>query len=271
MARTFGGVSDQIALGSEAEIDDLNGFTACALVRITGDVTDERQILNKMNSSYNGAMYISATGGGGSNNKIFSAVTGSSTAYSETVADILAVNTWKVIISTWAGGAGSDLIHIYSCTLGGALAEASYTGSPVWMTGRDSDAAATLRIGARDPLDATFFAGGLAECALWNRVLTDGELAALGKGFAPAFFPRGRVMYSLIDGRTSPERNMTGTGSQGTVTGTTYLEHPPVLYPSSTVFGLDHGTVAPPAAGQPYVKRLAGIPWMNSNRFSGVW
>lgn len=270
MARTFNGTADQIAFGSEAEIDDLNGFTACALVRITGNVTDERQILNKMNSSFNGAMYISATGGGGSNNKIFSLVTGSSTAYSETVADILAINTWKVIVSTWGGGIASDTIKIYSCTLGGTIAEASYNGTPSTVTGRGTDAAATLRVGARDPLDATFFSGGLAECALWNRVLTDGELAALGKGFAPAFFPRGRVMYSLIDGRTSPERNMTGTGAQGTVTGTTYLEHPPVLYPSSTVFGLGHG-IAAPSTGQPYSKRVAGVPWMRPTRFSGVW
>lgn len=231
MARTFDGVDDQVAFGSEAAIDDLAAFTACALVRITGNVTDERQILNKMNSSFNGAMYISATGGGGNNNKIFSLIGGSSSAYSETTADILAVNTWKVIVTTWGGGAGSDLIHIYSCTLGGTIAEASYTGSPVWVTGRDSDAAATLRIGTRDPLDATFFAGGIAECALWNRVLSADELAALGRGFAPAFFPNGRVFYSKVDGRSSPELNYAGT-THGTLTGTTYLEHPPMIYPA---------------------------------------
>ncbi len=62
-------------------------------------------------------------------------------------------------------------------------------------------------------------------------MLSADELNALGKGFAPAFFPSGRVMYSPVDGRSSPELNYAGT-THGTVTGTTYLEHPPVIYPS---------------------------------------
>ncbi len=228
MARTFDGVDDQIAFGSEAAIDDLGPFTACAIVRITGNVTDERQIFTKMNSSYNGKMFLAATGGGGSNNKIFVMVSASDSIYAESAADVLVVDTWRVVISSWAGGTAVSP-KIYACTIGGALAEVSYTTQD-GGSGVVTDAAATLRIGTRDPLDATFFAGGLAECALWNRVLTDDELRALGRGFAPSFFPRGRVFYNPIDGRHSPEINMAGT-THGTVTGTTFLDHPPVLYP----------------------------------------
>lgn len=228
MARTFDGVDDQIAFGSEAAIDDLIPYTAVALVRITSDIVDERQILVKMNAVYNGTTYLAASGGGGNNNKVLTFISGSAVWFAESVANALVVDTWRVVVSTWAGGSGTAP-KLYACTLGGALAELSYV-SQTGGNGRVTDAGATLRVGSRDPLDATFFAGGLAECALWNRVLTADELQALGRGFAPAFFPRGRVFYNLIDGRHSPEINMAGT-THGTVTGTTFLDHPPVIYP----------------------------------------
>ena len=230
MARTFDGVDDQVAFGSEAAIDDLAAFTACALVRTTGDVTDERILLSKFTSGYVGTIHLGATGGGGNNNKIYTYVSGSIPWYAESAVNALVANTWRVVVATWAGGT-AVAPKLWACTLGDAIAELSYTGTPTGGSGRNSDASATLRIGARDALDATFFAGGLAECALWNRVLSADELNALGKGFAPAFFPSGRVMYSPVDGRSSPELNYAGT-THGTVTGTTYLEHPPVIYPS---------------------------------------
>ena len=230
MARTFGGVSDQIAFGSEAALDDLSPYTAMALVRTTGDVTDERILLSKFTSGYVGTIHLGATGGGGNNNKIYTYVSGSTPWYAESAVNALVANTWRVVVATWAGGV-SAAPKLWACTRGDAIAEDSYTGTPTGGNGRGSDASATLRIGARDALDATFFAGGLAECALWNRVLSADELNALGKGFAPAFFPSGRVMYSPVDGRSSPELNYAGT-THGTVTGTTYLEHPPVIYPS---------------------------------------
>ena len=231
MARTFDGVDDQIAFGSESAIDDLAPFTASALVRITANVTDERQILTKMNSSFNGSMFITASGGGGNNNKIICIRSGSAVLYAESAANVLTVNTWRVIITSWDGINTSTFPKIYACDLGATIAEVSYVTQTA-ISGAISDAAATLRIGARDPLDATFFAGGLAECALWNRVLADDEMRALGRGYAPAFFPRGRAFYSTLDGRTSPERNWAGT-THGTVTGTAYLEHPQVIYPTS--------------------------------------
>lgn len=229
MARTFDGVDDQIAFGSEAAIDDVAPFTSMAMVRITANVTDERQILTKMNSSFNGSMFIAATGGGGNNNKIFCFRSGSTPLYAESAVNALVVDTWRVIITEWDGALASTFPKIFACDLGGVIAELSYVSQST-ISGSISDGSATLRIGARDPLDASFFAGGLAECALWNRLISDDEKRALGRGFAPAFFPRGRVFYSPVDGRHSPEINMAGT-THGTVTGTTFLDHPPVIYP----------------------------------------
>ena len=256
MARTFDGSNDQIACGSGAAIDELGPFTACAFVRITSNVTDERQILTKMNSAYNGKMFLAAAGGGGSNNKIIVVVSASDSIYAESAADVLVVNTWRVVISSWNGGI-SVSPKIYACTIGGALAEVSYTTQD-GGSGVVTDAAATLRIGARDPLDATFFAGGLAECALWNRVLTDDELRALGRGFTPAFFPRGRVFYCPITGRQTTEMNWAGT-THGTVTDTTFLDHPSVMSLQQPVVDIHTGNDGGGGGGGSYVGALRGI------------
>ena len=89
MARTFGGVSDQIAFGSEAALDDLSPYTAMALVRTTGDVTDERILLSKFTSGYVGTIHLGATGGGGNNNKIYTYVSGSTPWYAESAVNAM--------------------------------------------------------------------------------------------------------------------------------------------------------------------------------------
>ena len=243
MARTFDGTNDQIAFGSGAEIDALSAFTAVALVRITAAVTSERQILTKMRSpDYQGKMYIAALGGSGSDNKILAVVSRGpgSDAVSISAADVLVVNQWQVIVTTFDG---TNAIKIYACALGGALAEVSYSSQTAGSGSLVDDSSATLRVGTRDPLDATFFAGGVAECSLWSRVLSADELGALGRGFAPAFFPRGRVFYCPIDGRHSPEQNWSGT-TDGTVTEAVYLEHPRVIYPKNFSLPYKGGVVA---------------------------
>jgi len=237
MARTFDGTNDQIAFGSEAAIDDVSAFTACALIRITGNVVDERTVLSKFKSDYSaGKLFISLQGDGVSNNKVFTLISttggGFTDVHSHSASNVLTVNTWRVIVTTWDGTVNLGTTpKIYACDLGGDLSEVSYALQDDGAGSVTSDATASVRLGTRDPLD-TFYSGGLAECAVWNRVLSSGELRALGKGFAPAFFPRGRVFYCPITGRYSPEPNWAGS-THGTVTEATYLEHPRVIYPSS--------------------------------------
>lgn len=249
MARTFDGTNDQIAFGSEAAIDGLATFTAATLLRITGNVTDERQVLTKMRSDYQGKMYLSLQGSGPSPNVIGVIVSrGSGTdAASLSVANVITTNTWTVLVSTWDG---STAPKIYVCALGGEIAEVSYGSATAGSGTPADDSTATLRIASRDPLDATFFAGGLAESALWNRVLTAREIRSLGRGFAPAFFPRGRVFYCPIDGRHSVEPNWAGT-THGTVTEATYLTHPRVIYPTHVGPRLFKATGSPPATAVP--------------------
>lgn len=248
MARTFDGVDDQIAFGSDAACDNLAAFTAYALVRPTGNITTERQILTKMDSGYLGKMYIFAR----NQNQVGCYMNryGGVDCYAFSPNDALVVNSWNVVVVTWAGSGNAPIL--YTCVLGGSIADvtgASQIGSGAFW----SDASATLRLATRDPLDASFYAGGLADAALWNRVLNSTERGDLGLGNSPEFITSGLVFASRITGNDSPEINTTG-GTNGTVTGTTLLTHPSVTYPG----------------GQPYRKRLGGVPGMRQP-FSGVW
>lgn len=230
MARTFDGVDDQIAFGSDAACDQLSTFTAYALVRPTASVTSERQVLTKMNSSYLGKMYISLL----TTNQIFCYIprNGGVDCYAFTANDALVVNVWNVIVVTWAGSGSAP--SIYRCEIGGTLTDVT-AATQVGTGSFWDDSSATLRVAARDPLDATFYAGGIADVALWNRVLNSTERGDLGLGYSPEFTPSGLVFASRITGSASPEINTTG-GTNGTVTGTTLLTHPSVIYPSATSF-----------------------------------
>ncbi|HEC66920.1 MAG TPA: LamG domain-containing protein [bacterium] len=76
------------------------------------------------------------------------------------------------------------------------------------------------------------FDGFIAEVAYWERVLTAGEAAGLGKGFSPEFYPKDLRVYTHIFGRESPEPSL--VGASGTIGGTpSYVDHPRIIIPSS--------------------------------------
>lgn len=73
--------------------------------------------------------------------------------------------------------------------------------------------------------------GYLAECGVWNRVITDAEIVILSKAYSPLFLPRGLIFYAPLIGRNSPETDIKG-GLTGTVTGAVAIAHPRIIYPS---------------------------------------
>lgn len=92
------------------------------------------------------------------------------------------------------------------------------------------DPTADFHVGCRTDLDANrFFGGRIAELAKWSRALSAAERAALASGVTPLmlagkpdfYMPFLRSQADVLDGGTP------------TATGTTYEDHPPVLYPAS--------------------------------------
>jgi hypothetical protein len=105
-----------------------------------------------------------------------------------------------------------------------------------------------LTIGNRG--DNRCWNGKGAEFCIFNRVLAADEVKTLYYN-GPSKIS-GLVCYVLMDGVESPEPNLT-SGGNGTVTGTSLADHPPIAAP----FGLDEpwGTYAPPvAAAQPVTR-----------------
>jgi hypothetical protein len=72
----------------------------------------------------------------------------------------------------------------------------------------------------------TPFDGDIAEVAVWNRALSTGEIAMLGKGYAPSCLAAGLIVYTdlirdLIDDRGKHSWSATGT---------TITPHPAIFY-----------------------------------------
>ena len=88
-------------------------------------------------------------------------------------------------------------------------------------------------VGGLVPLTPTqFMSGRIAEAAIWDVALSDAEIAALGKGFAPLLLrPQSLVAYWPLLGNDSPELDRWKNQYDLTVTGATKAEHSRVYYP----------------------------------------
>lgn len=86
-----------------------------------------------------------------------------------------------------------------------------------------------MRFGTRT--DATNqWLGRMADCGIWNVVLTPTEVSALGKGILPYTIRKSSlVSYHPLDGLQSPEPDLSGNANNGTLTGTAFVVGPPVM------------------------------------------
>jgi hypothetical protein len=139
------------------------------------------------------------------------AVGATSTGYS--------ANVWNHVAATFASATDRAIF----LNGGGKVTDAtsrSPLGSNRTCLGRRADST---------PSDAVF--GRLAECGVWNVVLTDAEIVMLSKGVSPLMVrPESLVAYWPLLGRTSPEVDLVGR-LELTVTGPLVKEHTRVIYP----------------------------------------
>jgi len=83
------------------------------------------------------------------------------------------------------------------------------------------------------------FPGSMAEAAIWDRILTQGEITALAAGYAPSNFPADLVLYHPLT--REPEVELIN-GVCTTVNTLTAEAHPRIIYPSAQILQF------PPAA-----------------------
>jgi hypothetical protein len=109
-------------------------------------------------------------------------------------------------------------------------------------------------IGIEDGGGSNEFDGDIAEVGLWERILSDSEIAALATGAAP------NMMINGLAGYYSLRRNvyeMMGQGAPVTTRGTPDVtDHPPGIYYPSNMLTLGRTAGAAPAAG-PFLPVIA--------------
>lgn len=92
--------------------------------------------------------------------------------------------------------------------------------------------------------DSQFWNGEIAECAAWNVVLSDAEIAILALGVCPMYVqPQSLVFYSPLRGQV---RELTTRNAVSVNTATSAFSHPKMRYPASRV-AMPFTVVPPPA------------------------
>lgn len=133
--------------------------------------------------------------------------------------------SWQNYVVTFDGSSTSNDPIIYKDGVSQSVTER------VGPSGTLRSSRTDLTIGS-EVSSGQYWDGGIAEIAKWNRVLTAGEAAALGKGFAPAFFKNGLLLYLPLIGRISNEPDLR-FGVTGSVDGgVTAIGHPRIIYPT---------------------------------------
>lgn len=85
----------------------------------------------------------------------------------------------------------------------------------------------TFRFGIDDSTQA--YAGRIALAGVWNTSLAAGEILALSRGVLPyTIRPAALIGYWPLDGLQSPEADFSGIKNNGTLTGTTAADGPPI-------------------------------------------
>jgi hypothetical protein len=132
----------------------------------------------------------------------------------------ITLNAWHHIAITYDRGSLTNDPVIY---VDGSSVTVTEVSTPTMMI---QSGEVRVRIG-EDAANASDFDGRLAECAIWNVLLTADEIASLARGTNPTLIRTTALeVYIPLDGNASPETEWV-VGTTGTVTGAVYVEHPP--------------------------------------------
>lgn len=245
MAREFDGASGYIHYGSAAALDNLAVGAAFSIhVWYNADTEGEAntgRIASKRGSAGSGGWLF------------FSDVTaslgfitvdnlGGIQAQQSGADNACPLNAWHSVVLTYDDN-GDRKGHIY---VDGS--EIAYDIDDAGGAGQASgDAPGNLYIGNSSFTPTTrTFDGELCEVAIWNRVLSAAEIAALANSFSPLFFARGTVLYAPLIRYLADWKGNPPTQANAVIT-----PHPPIIRPVSPSLTVSLGGAAA-AAGTIY-------------------
>jgi Concanavalin A-like lectin/glucanases superfamily len=212
MARSFNGSSDQIVVSGVPSLTA--GHAQCMSCWLMWPTTP---------SSYKGIVQLYGTGHYllyTNGNKLAIYLTGISIDPTTTA---LVANTWYHIGVTCDG---TTTLNIY---LNGSLDSTTTVGAGSF--GITGPANSNSAIGNDIVNAGRFLNGTIADVAFWDGVyLTATEILALSKGARPyTIRPQNLRAWWPLDGLQSPEPDLSGNASNGTLTGTSSAFGPPLM------------------------------------------
>lgn len=247
-------ITDRVNCGSDVTLDDLLTGTYMVWVYPTAVNGTTRSIIHK-GAFGTGYRFLRMTNG-----DFFVGVRRLTTNLrAESNTTPIGANSWQFLAGVHdTGGVNGDQRLFYG-TLTSLVAEVGgYVTQTVGAGVVPSNAATDQMVGNNDTPNAGF-SGHIAIAAIWNRMLSLGELQA--QQFRP-HPTNGCVLflhlgYNLV----AAQPDWSGNGNNGVVVGATLEDHVPLGPP----FGFDLETagiweVAVPPVGQPTMIRTQGVP-----------
>ncbi len=227
MARDFNGSSDKTGHGLAAEQNNLTTWSFGGWFYLDSNAQYKR-IVQKGSAWPNADWDLEFDDGWG---MVFTNIHWSTNSGAWSIPKP-ATGAWTHILVTYDMGSTANDPAIY---VNGASQTVTERGTPSGTAPANSQS--TLYLGS-DSGNGQYYDGRMAEFAMWNRVLTAAEADIIGaKKYSPLFVSNGLVMYVPLIGRTSPELELIN-GANGTLTGTSVIEHPSIIYPYGDPIGI---------------------------------
>jgi hypothetical protein len=229
MALTFGAVnSDAVNIGTGASISNLNPLSYIEWVYPTSVATSAGLLFMQKGRAASGgtrrAFSFAAAG------NFLRLTVDRATTDTDYIASSLALtdNTWHCIAATFNSAASAgEVVNLYCGTLTAEMAETTYSTATDGSGAVGDDSGLAMKLGNDGAAASTSaFKGRIAIAAIFNRVLTLGELQSWQ--FHPRVMSGCVGFWQLGYNGTSTQPDWSGNGNNGTVTGATLSDHVPL-------------------------------------------
>lgn len=228
MSLTFGtAATDRVDISPASSINNLGAFTVATWIKLKSLTAPQIAQFIFGRGTAGNQRKAAAQVSDGSAEVTFSVDRATTSSSFTTNSTLLVINQWLFLCFTYdINGSAGNVGHIYKGTLSSPVAEATYSTSTDGsgaLKGDDSALNMKLYNAASDQRGIDGKGGWFG---LWNRALSLSELKSI------QFHPRvtsGCVgFYRLGDNGTGTQRDFSGNGNNGTVTGATQSDNPPL-------------------------------------------
>lgn len=227
MALDFG-AGDYVDCGSAGSLDNLTAFTFCCWGKVPDNATD-RNIFQKSHFNTTGWRDGEIT----VNDRLFAGINRATSAC-QARADLTNFSTWPGF-GEWvfmagrvntAGAAGDQQLWMGSLTAP-PVEPSSYTNQTAGSGSVPADGTLNFFVGNRNPVSQDRPFGMMAFYGHWNRLLTAAEI---NHQWARPQRTTGNVLFLHLGfgWGTGTQRDLSGNGNHGTVTGASIADHIPL-------------------------------------------